>query len=92
MEQGRTHHHEGTLVLRLSPVTAQESEQKEHTAGCNEEVAHVDKLHGTGRMWPEDLQEGRPIDGHPDAHCQQDHATELGTEAGFETTVPANKS
>lgn len=42
-----THHHEHTLVLRVSTVAAQETKNKEHSAGSDEEVAHVDKLHGT---------------------------------------------
>lgn len=48
MELGLTHHHEGTLVLSLSSVAAQETKSKEHSTSCDEEVAHVDKLHGTG--------------------------------------------
>lgn len=48
VELGLTHHHECTLVLRVSTVAAQETKSKEHSASCDEEVAHVDKLHGTG--------------------------------------------
>lgn len=53
-----THRHEGTLVLSLSTVTAQETKSKDQSTSCDEEVAHVDKLHGAGRQRPEDLQEG----------------------------------
>lgn len=80
VELGLTHHHEGTLVLRLGPVAAQEAESEEDSASCDEEVAHVDKLHGTGRQRPEDLHEGRSVDGDPDAHCQQGRTTQLATE------------
>lgn len=45
---GLTYHQEHTLVLRVSTVAAQETENKEHNTSCDEEVAHVDKLHGTG--------------------------------------------
>lgn len=48
VELGLTHRHECTLVLRLSTVAAQETKNKEHNASCDEKVAHVDKLHGTG--------------------------------------------
>lgn len=46
-ELGPTHHHECTLVLRVSTIAAQETKNKEHSTSGDEEVAHVDKLHGT---------------------------------------------
>lgn len=48
VELGLTHHHEGALVLRVSTVAAQETKSEEYSTGCDEEVADVDELHGTG--------------------------------------------
>ena len=48
VELGVTHRHEGTFALSLGTVAAQETESEEHSTGCDEEVAHVDELHGSG--------------------------------------------
>lgn len=45
---GLAYHQERTLALRVSTVAAQETENKENNTSRDEEVAHVDKLHGTG--------------------------------------------
>lgn len=36
------------LVLSVSTIAAQETNSREHSTSCDEEIAHIDKLHDSG--------------------------------------------